>query len=241
MQKVGAGMHFDSILRWGRSAGLALLVVAMPGCMTAKMDENRLLPTAIAKGEGLVILAKPVADGLGSEDEFLDCVGKELASGANPIRVEDNNRFIDTLYPWFEPSTAPTRPDSLGALLAHQRVADRIAAQGIRYLVWVGGNTQQTDSGGSIACAIGPGGGGCLGFGWWEKQSDYQATVWDLQSRKSTGSVSANVNGTSAMIGVVLPIPLIARVQSAACDRLSSQLRSFLQGDGTPAPGGSAP
>jgi hypothetical protein len=65
--------------------------------------------------------------------------------------------------------------------------------------------------------------------------------VWDLQNRKSTGSVSANVNGTSAMIGVVLPIPLIARVQSAACDRLSSQLRSFLQGDGTPAPSGSTP
>ncbi|MEY4376596.1 MAG: hypothetical protein RJB26_1146 [Pseudomonadota bacterium] len=234
-------MHFDSIHRWGRGAALALLVAALPGCMTAKMDENRLLPTAIAKGEGLVILAKPVADGLGSEDEFLDCVSKQLASGANPIRVEDNNRFIDSLYPWFESSTAPTRPDNLGTLLAHPRVAERIAAQGVRYLVWVDGNTQKTDSGGSIACAVGPGGGGCLGFGWWEKQSDYQATVWDLQNRKSTGSVSANVNGTSAMIGVVLPIPLIARVQSAACDRLAGQLRTFLQGDGTAMPSGGAP
>ncbi len=234
-------MREPDILRRGRLWACSLLALGLTGCMTAKMEENRLLPTAIGKGEGLVILAKPVADGLGSEDEFLDCVSKELGSGANPIRVEDNNRFVDSLYPWFESSTAPTRPDALGALLARPKVADRIAAQGVRYLVWVDGNTQKKDSGGSIACAVGPTGGGCVGFGWWEKESDYQATVWDLQNRKSTGSVSANVNGTSAMIGVVVPIPLIARVQTAACDRLATQLRGFLQGDGTPAPAGGAP
>ena len=234
-------MRERDILRRGRPLALSLLALGLTGCMTAKMEENRLLPTAIAKGEGLVILAKPVADGLGSEDEFLDCVSRELGSGANPIRVEDNNRFVDSLYPWFESSTAPTRPDALGALLARQKVADRIAAQGVRYLVWVDGNTQKKDSGGSIACAVGPTGGGCVGFGWWEKESDYQATVWDLQNRKSTGSVSANVNGTSAMIGVVLPIPLIARAQTAACDRLAAQLRTFLQGDGTPVTAGGAP
>ena len=33
-------------------AGLALL----SGCMTAKLDENRMLPTAIAADEGIVIL-----------------------------------------------------------------------------------------------------------------------------------------------------------------------------------------
>ena len=119
--------------------------------------------------------------------------------------------------------------------------AGSLGAAVARHQVWVDGNTQKKDSGGSIACAVGPTGGGCVGFGWWEKESDYQATVWDLQNRKSTGSVSANVNGTSAMIGVVVPIPLIARVQTAACDRLATQLRGFLQGDGTPAPAGGAP
>lgn len=234
-------MPMSCIVRGCRGWILAVSAVALTGCMTAKLDENRLLPTAIAKGEGLVILAKPVVEGLGAEDDFLDCLGKELGRGANPIRVQDNNRFVDALYPWFEASTAPTRPDNLGALLAHPLVAERMAAEGVRYLVWIDGSTKKTDSGGSIACAIGPGGGGCIGFGWWEKQSDYEATVWDLQNRKSTGSVSTNVNGTSAMIGVVIPIPLIARVQAAACDRLAGQLRTFLQGDGTPMPGGGGP
>lgn len=217
-------------------AGALLLLLG--GCMTSKLDENRLLPMAIAKGEGLVILAKPVADGVGAEDEFLDCLGEELADGANPIAVYDNNQFVDTLYPWFESSTAPTRPENLAALLGNRVVAERIQSSGVRYIVWLGGNTKKTDGGGSMACAIGPGVGGCLGFGWWEKVSDYEATIWDLQDRKSTGSVSTNVNGTSALLGVLVPIPFIARVQATACDRLAGQLRTFLVGDGTPVPAG---
>ena len=92
-------------------------------------------------------------------------------------------------------------------------------------------NTRKTDGGGSIACAAAPGMAGCFGFGWWEKQSDYVATVWDLKTAKSAGSVSTNVTGTSAMVGVLVPLPFIARVQGAACDRMASRLRSFLQGD----------
>lgn len=223
-----------------RAVAAGALLLLLGGCMTAKLDENRLLPTAIAKGEGLVILAKPVADGVGAEDEFLDCLGEELSGGSNPIAVYDNNRFVDTLYPWFESSTAPTRPENLASLLGNRVVAERIQSSGVRYIVWLGGNTKKTNAGGSMACAIGPGGGGCLGFGWWEKVSDYEATIWDLQDRKSTGSVSTNVNGTSAMLGVLVPIPFIARVQATACDRLAGQLRTFLQGDGTPVPSGGA-
>jgi len=96
--------------------------------------------------------------------------------------------------------------------------------------VWVDGVTRKTDSGGSFSCAIGPGGGGCLGFGWWEKESAYEAAVWDLRTGKSTGEVTTNVTGTSALVGVIVPLPFIARVQATACDRLAEQLTSFLKG-----------
>jgi hypothetical protein len=101
---------------------------------------------------------------------------------------------------------------------------------GVRFIVWVDGVTQKTDGGGSIACAAGPGGAGCLGLGWWEKTSDYEATVWDLRDGVSAGSLTTDVKGTSVMIGAIAPIPLIAPVQSTACDRLAGQLKAFLLG-----------
>ena len=120
-------------------------------------------------------------------------------------------------------------PQGLASLLEKPKVRDRMAESGVRYIVWVDGLTRETDSGGSISCAVGPGGGGCIGFGWWEKESDYDAVVWDLREAKTAGSVSANVIGTSALVGVIVPLPFIARVQGTACDRLAEQLRGFLR------------
>ena len=102
----------------------------------------------------------------------------------------------------------------------------------MRYVVWIDGNTRKTDGGGSVACAIGPGGGGCFGVGWWDKESDYVASVWDLQTATEVGSVTTDVTGTSVLIGAIAPIPIITPVQSTACNRLSEQLRSFLVGFG---------
>ena len=48
---------------------------------------------------------------------------------------------------------------------------------------------------------------------------------------KTAGSVSTNVPGTSALVGVLVPWPFIARVQGAACDRLANQLTAFLRGE----------
>jgi hypothetical protein len=98
-------------------------------------------------------------------------------------------------------------------------------------VVWVDGNTRKSDGGGSVACAIGPGGGGCIGVGWWEKESGYVASIWDLRDAVEVGTVSTDVNGTSVLIGAIAPIPIITPVRKKACDGLSDQLRSFLVGD----------
>jgi hypothetical protein len=216
--------------RAARPAAALAVLAALAGCMTAKLDENRIMPTAIAKGEGIVILAKPQVEGTGAEQDFMSCVSGKLAHGHEPFSVYGNEEFQNTLFPWFEPSTAPVRAEGITTLLNHPKVAHRLAETGVRYVVWLDGNTRKTDGGGSIACGIAPGAAGCIGFGWWEKQSDYQATVWDLKTAKSTGSVSTNVTGTSAMVGLLVPLPFIARVQGTACDRMAGQLRTFLTG-----------
>jgi hypothetical protein len=45
------------------------------------------------------------------------------------------------------------------------------------------------------------------------------------------------VTGTSAIVGAIVPLPFIARVQATACNRMSSQLRSFFSGTDAPAAG----
>jgi hypothetical protein len=204
--------------------------VLLAACMTAKLDENRMLPMHIAKGEGVVILAKPQVEGTGAEQDFMSCVGGKLSHGSDGINVYGNEEFQNTMFPWFEPSVAPVRAENVTSLLDRPKVSRRLEETGVRYVVWLDGNTRKTDGGGSIACGAAPGMVGCIGFGWWEKQSDYQATIWDLKSAKSEGSVSTNVIGTSAILGVIVPLPFVARVQNTACDRMAGQLRTFLKG-----------
>ena len=220
------------------SAGAAVAgVLLLPGCMTARLEESRNTSTAIGAQEAVVLLAKPHVEGVGAEDDFMDCVGDKLGASGK-IQVRPNDAFVDSMFPWMEPSTAPQRPEGMTKLLSRDVVAQRVADSGIRYIIWIDGATRQTDSGGSLTCTLSPAGGGCLGFGWWEKESDYQAVVWDLATSRTAGSVSTNVTGTSALVGVLVPLPFIARVQSAACDRLSTQLGAFLRGEDPSAPPG---
>ena len=205
-------------------------VVFASGCMQARIEESRELATPVGKGERVVILAKPQIEGSGAEDAFMDCVSDEMSGGRHGIAVHDNNEFVDKMFPWFEPSTAPARPEALSALLARPGVADRVTESGVRYVVWLDGSTRKTDGGGSLACGAAPGGAGCIGFGWWQTESAYEATIWDLKQAKSAGSVGTNVTGTSAIVGAIVPLPFIARVQATACNRMSAQLRSFFSG-----------
>lgn len=223
-------MSATTTSRHARPLAVLGALALLPGCMTARLDENRVTTMHVAKGEGIVILAKPQVEGTGSEQDFMSCVGDRLAKGADGVSVYDNDKFQDTMFPWFEPSVAPVRAENVTRLLERPKVSQRLDETGVRYVVWLDGNTRKTDGGGSLACAVALPIGGCFGFGWWEKQSDYQATIWDLRSAKSTGSVSTSVTGTSAILGVIVPLPFVAQVQGTACDRMAGQLRTFFKG-----------
>jgi hypothetical protein len=210
-----------------------MLLALLAGCMHARTDESRELPTAITAEESVVVLAKPQIEGAGAESRFLDCVSEHMKAGSTIIKVHSNEAFTDRLFPWFEPGTVPTRPEGVAAVLAQPGVSEQIAASGVRYVVWLDGGTRKTDSGGSLACGIAPGAAGCIGFGWWEKESAYEATVWDLKQSRSVGSIGTNVKGTSAIVGALVPLPFIARVQGTACNRIATQLHSFLTGSAT--------
>jgi hypothetical protein len=101
---------------------------------------------------------------------------------------------------------------------------------GIRYIVWVDGSTVQSGRSGSLTCAVGPGGGGCFGFGTWEDDSNFDARIWDVGGLTSVGTINADATGQSYIPAFFVPIPLIARVEANACQRLANQLKQFVNG-----------
>jgi hypothetical protein len=214
----------------GWLAGVAGLVL-LQACVTSRVENSREGVTGIAGDESVVIMAKSYHLGNETEDNYISCIEEALANGKRGLNVIPHRQFVDSLFPWFEPRTAPSETAGLPKLMDRPGVAERIRAQGVRYIVWLDGDTEKVAGGGSLSCAAGPGGGGCFGFAWWQKNADYNASIWDLEGLESAGTVSADVSGTSFLPALVIPIPLIARTQATACKGLADQLRIFIVSD----------
>ncbi len=219
---------FSTLTPAVKTLSLGLVAIALSGCVTSRVEDSREGVTGILEGESVVIMARSYHLGNETEAKYITCVEDALSRGSRGLRVIPHKQFVDSLFPWFEPRTAPAETKNLPKLMERPGVADRIAQQGVRYIIWLDGDTERVAGGGSLSCAAGPGGGGCFGFAWWQNDADYNASVWDLEGLESAGSVSADVSGTSFLPALVVPIPLIARAQAAACKGLADQLRAFI-------------
>lgn len=207
---------------------VALAALGSSGCVTSHVEDARDAVTGLKSGESVVIMAKSYHQGNETESDYITCVEKSLRSGSEGINVIPRQQFVDELFPWFEPRTVPADTKGLPILMKRPGVKQAISDMGVRYIVWLDGDTERVAEGGSLSCAAGPGGGGCFGFAWWQNDADYEATVWDLDDYEAAGSVTADVSGTSFLPALVVPIPLIARTQTKACKGLANQLRSFI-------------
>ena len=223
-------LYTESGPAW-RSVLLGILVLPLAACVTSRIEDSRQGGTGIEEGEGIVIMAKSYHLGNETESKFISCVGDAVGRGSSGLRVIPNQEFVDALFPWFEPRTAPADTKGLPNLMSRPGVLQAIAKKGVRYIVWLDGDTDRVAGGGSLSCAAGPGGGGCFGFAWWQNDANYEASVWDLTGLEDAGTVSADYSGTSFLPAVVVPIPLFARTQSKACKGLSDQLKLFIVND----------
>lgn len=211
-----------------RATSLALGILIFSGCVTSRVEDARIGETGIETGEGVVVMAKSYHLGNETEEKYIQCVEKALERGSAGLRVIPHREFVDSLFPWFEPRTAPSDIKHLPKLMDYPGVVQRIENEKVRYIIWLDGDTERVAGGGSLSCAAGPGGGGCFGFAWWQNDADYEASIWDLNELESAGTVTTDVSGTSFLPALVVPIPLIARTQSKACKALASQLQSFI-------------
>ena len=220
-------MKETSVPGW-RIPVLALLAMPLAACVTSRVEDVRQGVTGLGEGEGVVIMAKSYHLGNETESKFIECVGDAIGRGSTGLRVVPHQEFVDALFPWFEPRTAPADTKGLPALMSRPGVRQAISDKGVRYVIWLDGETDRVAGGGSLSCAAGPGGGGCFGFAWWQNDANYEASVWDLSGLEDAGTVEADFSGTSFLPAIVVPIPLLARTQAKACKGLSDQLKLFI-------------
>lgn len=207
-------------------AALALLA----SCTNTTIDEFRQGETGISSSETVVVLGRRQASDYETRAEFVSCVGEHMGQGENALQIVPEQEFVDAMFPWFEPRTAPLRTRDLERLMAENVVAEKMVDFRVRYIIWLDGFTETTDRSGSISCTIGPGGAGCFGFGSWEDDANFDARIWDVASMTSVGTIRADATGQSYLPALIIPIPLIARVEANACSRLADQLKIFVNG-----------
>lgn len=207
--------------------GITLILGA---CTTTEIDQFRQADTEIKSDDSIVILGRRQSNAYETEGDFVECVGNVVASGSDGINVIPEELFLNEMFPFFEPRTAPMRTDHLEQLMQQEIAAQKLNEFGVVYIVWLDGITQRSGENGSISCAVGPGGGGCFGFGTWIDDSNFEAEIWDMNTLTSAGAISADANGQSYLPAIIVPIPLLARVESNACSGMGRQLKSFLNG-----------
>ncbi|MEP5764011.1 MAG: hypothetical protein ABJ308_05435 [Halieaceae bacterium] len=210
---------------------LSLTVLALLGlqaCVTSTVDEVLYQgPEANLGDATVVIMGRRHASDYETEPDFVECVGDHIQRADKSVTVMSELDFMNELYPWFEPRTAPLRPADVSRMMEVEAVQERLRRINTEYLVWIDGETVRTGGAGSMTCGIGPGGAGCFGFGTWGNDSNYEATIWDFTDQEEVGRMSTQASGQSYMPAVVVPIPIIAPVKGTACDGLGNQLLQF--------------
>ena len=213
-----------------KPTGFLIVVLAViASCTSTTIDEFRQGETGIESDESVVILGRRQASDHETRSEFVECIGERMTRGNGAVRIVPERQFIDAMFPWFEPRTAPLRTRDLEQLMAEDVVARTMGEFGIRYIVWLDGVTETTNRAGSLSC---------VSVRWrrlfWRTNLGrrcqfhrHDLGCWITLHR---GTISADATGQSFMPAIIVPIPLIARVEANACNRLAAQLKDFVNG-----------
>jgi hypothetical protein len=161
--------------------------------------------------------------------EIENCLSARIREVAPEITVAPQRTVRDALYPLLEPATQPPDEASFAKLLAREEVRARLSTRGLRYLVAFTGGTRRDNWDGGILCGAGMGGGGCLGFMWRGEQTTLDAALWSIDSSAPVRREAARTEGTSVVPAFVLPIPLMAQTQTAACAELGARIAAAIR------------
>jgi hypothetical protein len=158
------------------------------------------------------------------------CLAARIAQAAPDVTVLSQRAVRDALFPLLEPATQPHDERAFASLLAREDARARLHARGVRFLVAFAGGTRKEAWEGGILCGASMGGGGCLGFAWQSESTSLDAALWSIDGDAPVSRQAAKTEGTSVMPAFVLPIPIMARTRSEACEELGTRLANAIRG-----------
>ena len=100
--------------------------LSLAGCVTSRIEDAREKVTGLGDDQSVVIMTKSYHTGNETEGDYLTCVEKALGAGSQGISVIPHQQFVDELFPWFEPRTAPADTKGLPILMGRPGVADAV-------------------------------------------------------------------------------------------------------------------
>jgi len=159
------------------------------------------------------------------KDNLPVCLEKALKRADPENKLISARIFRESLFPFFEPGTAPENAQELSIVLGNIAVQERIQALGVRFLVVAGGKTRFGEGEGGGVCSY----GGCLGATWTDKATDLAVLIWDFENADDEESLAVSAEGHNVLLWFFLPIPIIANTKRDACDQMSDQVLAYVR------------
>ena len=146
-------------------------------------------PMYLGEGQKVAILGRRDAGHYVTDRSFIECLVKRMDN--SDFLVMPEAVFVDALFPWFEPRTAPKHLKRLKKIMEQPHVRQKVKEEQISYLVWLDGEVESQGVTGAMHCGIGPTGAGCFGFTSWDKTVTFEAIVWDISTGQKTQQFAA--------------------------------------------------
>jgi len=200
------------------SYGHMVVIIAIAIPFVAQSDP------ALADNQGIVVLG---AEQDLHNDELPICLERVLKRTEPARKVISAKQFRNSLFPFFEPGTAPKNARELSIVLGKPKVQQHISELGIRYLVVSDSQTRTGEYENRGLCSY----GGCIGTGWTDKKTDLAVLIWDLQDLDNQKSASVSAEGKNVFLWFFLPIPIIANTKEKACNYMSEQILNFVRNE----------
>lgn len=144
------------------------------------------------------------------------------------LRYISRADFIKTAFPNLPIDSAPTDLRYVRVVLESPTIRHRLEPINLRYIIYVGGKTEIEAShswvvvGGYMAATA-------AGFSTWEKDTDVNALVFDLQNPKNATRSEEHSEGTSWVAGLFpFVIGMSTASENRACNEIGKQLVNTL-------------
>jgi len=214
------------MLRGASALGISALLAVSCAPTTIDIKNKHAGPRLELAEDGaltFVVLSKSIPE------DLVACLEGGVGEQAPDLAVVPSRQFRDSLFPWFEPSTAPRSDADFVALMERRDVWRRIEDLGLRYVVSLTGGSETVGSDSWGGCVGGYAAAACVGGAQIERKTNLTAAIHDLSARRSAGEITATGSATfEAGLILLVPYILVTTTETDTCLALAQGIGAFI-------------